>query len=55
VRRAIGKQNVFAEVSDPAERLKRVDKLSEVIQKQLNADLKQKLATVAGQAPKARK
>jgi hypothetical protein len=50
VKRAIGKQNVFANVTNPDDRVKRVDKLSEVIQKQVNADLKKKLASVAGQA-----
>jgi hypothetical protein len=54
VRRAIGKQNVFEKVVDPADRAKQVDKLSETIKKQLNADLKAKLAAIAGET-KAKK
>ena len=47
VQRAIGKQDPFAKVSDPAERVKKIDKLSKVIEKEVNAGIKQKFQTPA--------
>jgi len=45
VQRAIGKQDVFAKVVNPAERIKKIDKLSKTIERQVNASIKRKLQT----------
>lgn len=43
VQRAIGKQDPFAKIVDPAERVKRIDKLSKTIEKEVNENIKRKI------------
>lgn len=43
VQRAIGKQNPFDKLIDPAERLKKIDKLSKVLEKEINSSIKEKM------------
>jgi hypothetical protein len=43
VQRAIGKQDPFSKISDPAERIKKIDKLSKAIEKEVNASIKRKI------------
>ena len=49
VQRAIGRQDPFSKVVDPEERAKKVEKLSQAIQKAVNANVKGKLASIAAQ------
>jgi hypothetical protein len=43
VQRAIGKQNPFDKVVNPVERVRKIDKLSKTLEKELNVSLKKRL------------
>ena len=43
VQRAIGKQNPFDKVVNPVERVRKIDKLSKALEKELNVSLKKRL------------
>jgi hypothetical protein len=43
VQRAIGKQNPFEQVVNPAERIRKMDRLSKTIEKQVNVNIRKKV------------
>lgn len=54
VRRAIGAKDPFKNLGDPAERLKKTKELSSVIEKEVNKQIKTKLAPKATARTKTR-
>lgn len=55
VQRAIGKQNPFDKIIDPAERIKKIDKLSKVLEKEINASIKEKIQPAIAKTTKKAK
>jgi hypothetical protein len=47
VKRAIGRQDPFKDIVDPAERIKKIEKLSNTLKTELNASMKKKAANFA--------
>jgi hypothetical protein len=47
VKRAIGRQDPFKDIVDPAERIKKIEKLSNTLKAELNNSMKKKASTLA--------